>query len=82
MPELNGLEASRTIRQRWLDKGPVIIIITAYGLQGDQKRCLDAGMDDYISKPVQLDDLARMLRKYTPARLSKKVPSKGRKKRR
>src|SRR5512136_273524 len=61
MPEMSGLEATRIIRQRWPDKGPIIIAITAYGLQGDRERCLEAGLNDYISKPVQLDDLARML---------------------
>ncbi|MDD1752836.1 MAG: response regulator [Methanotrichaceae archaeon] len=37
MPEMNGLGATRIIRQRWPDKGPVIIAITAYGLQGDRE---------------------------------------------
>ncbi|MDD1742550.1 MAG: response regulator [Methanotrichaceae archaeon] len=72
MPEMNGLEATKIVRQRWPDKGPVIIAITAYGLQGDRERCLEAGMDDYLSKPVQLEDLAEMLHKYVPARRSKK----------
>ena len=81
MPEMNGLEATRIIRQRWPDKGPLIIAVTAYGLQGDRERCMEAGMDDYLSKPVQLDDLARMLRKYSPVESSKKVPPKGRRKR-
>ncbi|MDD1758032.1 MAG: PAS domain S-box protein, partial [Methanotrichaceae archaeon] len=79
MPEMNGLEATRIIRQRWPDKGPVIIAVTAYGLEGDREKCLAAGMDDYISKPVQLDDLAKMLRKYVAALTSKKASSKGRK---
>ena len=81
MPEMNGLEATKIVRQRWPDKGPVIIAVTAYGLQGDRERCMEAGMDDYLSKPVQLDDLARMLRKYSPVESSKKVPPKGRRKR-
>ncbi|MDD1757423.1 MAG: response regulator, partial [Methanotrichaceae archaeon] len=82
MPEMNGLEATRIIRQRWPDKGPTIIAVTAYGLQGDRERCLEAGMDDYISKPVQLEDLGRMLSKHIPARQSKKALFKGQKKRR
>ena len=80
MPEMNGLEATRIIRQRWPDKGPVIIAVTAYGLQGDRERCLEAGMDDYISKPVQLENLAKMLDKYAPAR-GKMIPPRKRKKR-
>ncbi|MDD1757910.1 MAG: response regulator [Methanotrichaceae archaeon] len=55
MPEMNGLEATRSIRQRWPEKGPTIVAITAYGLQGDRES-LEAGMDDYLSKPAQLQD--------------------------
>ncbi|MDD1751691.1 MAG: response regulator [Methanotrichaceae archaeon] len=80
MPEMNGLEATRIIRQRWPDKGPLIIAVTAYGLQGDRERCLEAGMDDYISKPVQLNNRAEMLYKYAPAR-GKMIPPRKRKKR-
>jgi two-component system, sensor histidine kinase and response regulator len=77
---MNGLEATKLVRQRWPDKGPAIVAVTAYGLRGDRERCMEAGMDDYLSKPVQLDDLARMLRKYSPPESSKKLPPKGRKK--
>ncbi len=63
MPEMDGLEATRIIRQRWPD-GPKIIALTAYGLEGDREMFIEAGMDDYISKPVQKEDLARMLEKY------------------
>jgi CheY-like chemotaxis protein len=64
MPEMNGLDATRIIRQRWPDKGPYIIAITAYGLKGDREKCLAAGMNDYLSKPVQLKDLADVIGKY------------------
>jgi len=66
MPEMDGLEATRIIRQRWNDK-PKIIAITAYALQGDREKFIAAGMDDYISKPVKMDDLAKLLKKYHPA---------------
>jgi CheY-like chemotaxis protein len=62
MPEMDGLEATRIIRQRWPDNGPKIIAITAYALEGDREKCLEAGMDDYIAKPIQKEDLARALR--------------------
>jgi PAS domain S-box-containing protein len=62
MPVMDGLEATRIIRRRWLDNGPKIIAITAYAFEGDREKCIEAGMDDYISKPVQKEDLARALR--------------------
>jgi PAS domain S-box-containing protein len=61
MPEMDGLQATRIIRQRWPDNGPKIIAITAYALQGDKEKCIDAGMDDYISKPIRMNELAAIL---------------------
>ncbi len=68
MPEMGGLEATRIIRQRWPEKGPKIVAITAYALQGDKEKCLAAGMDDYISKPVRMNELAKLLGKYQLSR--------------
>ncbi|MDD1753328.1 MAG: response regulator, partial [Methanotrichaceae archaeon] len=65
MPRMDGLEATRIIRQRWRDK-PKIIAITAYALKGDRDKCMAAGMDDYISKPIRLEDLSKLLVKYQP----------------
>jgi len=64
MPEMDGLEATRIIRQRWPENGPKIIAITAYALQGDKEKCIEAGMDDYISKPIKVNELAEVLSKY------------------
>jgi signal transduction histidine kinase/CheY-like chemotaxis protein len=63
MPEMDGLEAAKNIRERW-HNGPKIIAITAYALEGDRDRCLNVGMDDYISKPIQLDELQSKLIKW------------------
>ncbi len=62
MPGMDGLEATRIIRQRWPNNGPKIIAITAYALEGDREKCIEAGMNDYIAKPVQKEDLARALK--------------------
>jgi len=64
MPEMDGLEATLIIRQRWPDNGPKIVAVTAYALQGDREKCIEAGMDDYISKPIKVSELAEVLRKY------------------
>jgi PAS domain S-box-containing protein len=62
MPEMDGLEASRIIRRLW-PEGPKIVAITAYALEGDRERCFEAGMDGYISKPVDILELAGVLKK-------------------
>jgi PAS domain S-box-containing protein len=66
MPILDGLEATKEIRRRPVSsfakhQQPVVIAITANAMKEDQKICLDAGMDDYLSKPVAKDKLAAML---------------------
>lgn len=65
MPLMDGIEATREIRRRWPRCGPKIVAITAYALEGDRKRCYEAGMDDYLAKPVQKGELAEVLRRYT-----------------
>jgi CheY-like chemotaxis protein len=61
MPEMDGLEATRQIRLRVGDLGPIIIAMTANAMQGDREECMQAGMDDYISKPVKLEILVERL---------------------
>lgn len=67
MPELNGYEATQKIRELEAKNGQErtpIIAVTAHTLTGDEERCLDAGMDDYISKPVSIAGLQAMLAKW------------------
>jgi CheY-like chemotaxis protein len=67
MPEMDGLEASRAICARWVaGERPRIIAMTAEAMQGDRDKCLAAGMDDYITKPVTLDRLSAALAKCRP----------------
>lgn len=67
MPEVDGLDATRTIRQK-PGLQPVIIALTANTMQGDEEDCLKAGMNDYISKPISLDDLVTKLEKWHRSR--------------
>jgi len=64
MPEMDGLEASRMIRL-CLTEQPIIVAMTANTMQGDREMCLVAGMDDYISKPVKIDEIADTLEKWS-----------------
>jgi PAS domain S-box-containing protein len=65
MPEMDGLEATRVIRQLWQNKEIIVIAVTAYALEGDREKFLAAGMNDYISKPVKMNELADILKKYS-----------------
>ena len=72
MPVMDGLEATRMVRL-CLEKQPVIIAMTANALDGDQDICIQAGMDDYICKPVELPELIRQLEKWGGAIRSKQM---------
>jgi PAS domain S-box-containing protein len=64
MPEMDGLEASRRIRREIAtDRQPKIIALTANAMQGDREICLQAGMDDYISKPVKMHEIVAAIRR-------------------
>ncbi len=69
MPEMDGLTATRLICQEWLPRErPRIIAMTANAMQGYRQVCLDAGMDDYITKPIQVEELVKSLKMCQPSR--------------
>jgi CheY-like chemotaxis protein len=62
MPEMDGYEATEIILQRWPENRPQIIAMTANAMEGDREKCIEAGMDDYISKPIKVEELLGLLR--------------------
>ncbi len=63
MPDMDGLDATRSIREQRMKKHPYIIAMTAYALDGDREEFLKAGMDDYLSKPIRIEELKLALEK-------------------
>jgi signal transduction histidine kinase/HPt (histidine-containing phosphotransfer) domain-containing protein len=87
MPEMDGLEATRAIRERQKNstENPnyhsrlIIVAMTAHAMQSDRDKCLDAGMDDYLSKPIRPGDIRGIIEKWglqtSPAGESKSAPA-------
>jgi PAS domain S-box-containing protein len=69
MPELSGLDATREIRRLGFDKIP-IVAMTAHAMKGDSQKCLDAGMDDYMAKPIKREVVFAMVNKWVIERPS------------
>ncbi|HET6507563.1 MAG TPA: response regulator [Baekduia sp.] len=71
MPELDGYAATRRIREREVGRGIgrlPIVAMTAHAMAGDREKCLAAGMDDYVAKPLRPDEVDAMLARWLPAR--------------
>ena len=68
MPELDGYETTRRIRLlEESGRRTVVIAVTAHAMKGERERCLSAGMDDYVSKPLRGEDLRRVLERWLPS---------------
>jgi CheY-like chemotaxis protein len=63
MPEMDGLDATRNIRKLTMVTQPHIIAMTANAMEGDREMCLAAGMSDYVSKPIRVNELVEALLK-------------------
>jgi CheY-like chemotaxis protein len=61
MPVMDGFQASRAIWKEFEEQRPYIVAMTAHAMCGDRERCLAAGMDDYISKPINIGELSKIL---------------------
>ena len=66
MPEMDGLDATREVVRRLGNKRPHIVAMTANAMQGDREQCLEAGMDDYLTKPIRPEALAAALGRTSP----------------
>ena len=76
MPDLDGFDATREIRRLEAGTGVrvPIVAMTAHAMPGDRERCLGAGMDDYVTKPISLAEIARVLASIQPARPKRAEP--------
>ncbi len=69
MPEMDGFEATAAIREKEKTAGNhlPVIAMTAHAMTGDRERCLQAGMDDYLTKLIRPQELTELLARYSPA---------------
>ena len=70
MPEMNGYEATTIIVEHMKDDRPIIIAMTANALQGDKEKCFEVGMDDYVSKPMRVNDLIKVVQVWGDKKFS------------
>lgn len=64
MPNIDGYEATRRLRLLPDINEVIVVALTAHAIAGERERCIEAGMDDYLTKPFELDDLRNMMAKW------------------
>ncbi|MBI5674765.1 MAG: response regulator [Nitrospirae bacterium] len=75
MPEMDGIQTTKEIRLREKhDKHTTIIAMTAHALKGDYERCIEAGMDDYLSKPIEPQEMLEKISKWVKSRIINQQP--------
>ncbi len=74
MPDIDGLETTRRIRRMNLTPRPFIIAVTAHAMVGDRERCLKAGMDAYIAKPLRIQELVSVIQQSRDGEKEEGVP--------
>jgi CheY-like chemotaxis protein len=72
MPEMDGIEATKIIRERW-SHGPTIIVITSCISDACRELCFDAGADEFLAKPVKIEELTDALKRNVPKNYSQKL---------
>jgi two-component system sensor histidine kinase/response regulator len=79
MPEMDGMEATAAIRQNEENTAvhQWIIALTAHAMKGDRERCLAAGMDSYLTKPIRPPELDQILEEYATSRSALSAPSRA-----
>ena len=75
MPNVDGYEATRRLRMLPANNKVIVVALTAHAVAGERERCLEAGMNDYLTKPFELDDLRNMMVKWLANKLSTNIQS-------
>jgi PAS domain S-box-containing protein len=73
MPEMDGYEATKQIISKWGDRKPLIVAMTANALASDREKCMAAGMDDYVSKPLTIEQIRNGLQRWSAMLINEKV---------
>ena len=77
MPELDGYETARRLRENPANSRMPIVAMTAHAMPEERQRCLDAGMNDHISKPIEVDKFFATLLRWMPASRTEEIVSQG-----